>query len=303
MIDFVKIHFDNIDFIKLEKSKVLDFKSEISNSTGEIKESILTANYHFCKITINKSNPQNPHVTFSGSLHKMWNDLNGIIAPNWQGQNQYNGYNGNQFSLKDIFEIRYHLQDLFQCKSSQMVFQNIEFGVNTELVFKPQLYLKGLLYHKSIPFEFNHCDNNAQSKHQSFIFKIYNKSYQYKIENNVLRVELKFIKMIGLKGLLIRTFQDITIQSLENVTAMLLNRFDEVMHYDYTINKNKLSKHQILALSNYSNPRYWLNDLKPNHRDRHKKCLGKITASHSDNLQKQIREEIQKKCITINRLF
>ncbi|MFY0483234.1 hypothetical protein ACI6PS_11570 [Flavobacterium sp. PLA-1-15] len=303
MIDFVKIHFANINVIQLEKSKVLDFKTELSKSTGEIKESVLTANYHFCKITINKSNPQNPHVFLSGSLHKMWNDLNGIIAPNWQDQNQYNGYNGNQFNLKNIFEISSHLQDLFKCTSSQMVFQNIEFGVNTELVFKPQLYLKGLLYHKNIPFDFTHSGNSTQAKHQSFIFKIYNKSYQYKLPKNVLRVELKFIKMIGLKDISIRTFQDITIESLKNVSALLLKRFDEVVHYDYTINKNRLTKRQTLALGNYSNPRYWLYDLKPIHRDRHKKSLGKITVSHSDNLQKQIREEIHKKCVTINKLI
>lgn len=48
---------------------------------------------------------------------------------------------------------------------------------------------------------------------------------------------------------------------------MLLNRFEEVMHYDYSIEKNKLSNREILAINNYSNPRYWIEDLKPIHRD------------------------------------
>lgn len=42
------------------------------------------------------------------------------------------------------------------------------------------------------------------------------------------------------------------------------------MHSDYTISKTELTKKQHQLLESYSNPRYWIYDLKPQHRHRHK---------------------------------
>ena len=306
MIDYIKVYLQNINISKLLESSVLNFKSEISQTTGEIDESILVAEYHFCKITIKTIKPENEptrmHVIFSGSIHKMWNSLNEIVAPNYKQNKPYKGFNGNLFTTTDILEIRKHLEILFDCEASQMVFKNIELGINTTINFNPNLYLKGLLYHKNVLFEYSHFGNYVQAIHQWFILKIYNKSYQYKMTDNVLRVELKIMKMIELKDLLIETFSDINQNTLQKAETILLKRFDEVMHYDYTINKNKLSKLKLEQLKSYSNPRFWIEDLKPNHRDRHKKNLKAITLHFSKNLHQQIRIDIIKKCVTINQL-
>jgi hypothetical protein len=120
--------------------------------------------------------------------------------------------------------------------------------------------------------------------------------------DNVLRVELKIMKMIELKDLQIKTFADINIDTLKKAEILLLKRFNEVMHYDYTIAKNKLSKLKYEQLKSYSNPRFWIEDLKPIHRDRHKKNLKSITLQFSKNLHQQIRTNIVKKCVTINQL-
>ena len=306
MIDYTKIYLLNINIQKLLQSSVLDFKSEISNTTGEIDERVLVAEYHFCKITIKtiqtENEPNRTHVIFSGSIHKMWNSFNGIIAPNYNPTKPYKGFNGNQFTINDIIEIRKHLEHLFDCNTSQMVFQNIELGVNTTIAFNPKLFLKGLLYHKNELFEFSHFGNYAQVIHQWFILKIYNKSHQYKMTGDVLRVELKIIKMIELKHLNIKTFDNINQATLQKAEILLLKRFDEVMHYDYTIDKNKLSKLKLQQIKSYCNPRFWIEDLKPNHRDRHKKNLKAITLQFSKNLHQQIRNDIAKKCVILNRL-
>ena len=62
----------------------------------------------------------------------------------------------------------------------------------------------------------------------------------------------------------------------EGSKDLLLERFDEVVYFDNTINKKYLSKFQKEQINNYSNPRYWIDTLEPNHRDRHKKRLAKI---------------------------
>lgn len=299
MVDFAKIYLENINLEKLIFSSVLDFDTGISKTTGEIKESTLTAEYHFCKITIKNATSIKPHVILTGSLHKMWNSLNDVRASNFNVNKVYKGFNGNLFTLNDFISLKKHLENLFNCQASQMVFQNIEFGINTNLNFYPLDYLKGLLYHKNKLFEFSHLGNYAQAKHNNYILKIYNKSFQYKMPQKVLRVEVKYIKMIELLTLNIKTLADINETTLSDAKRTLLKRFNEVVYYDYTIDKTKLSKCKIMSLQKYSNPRYWIEDIKPIHRDRPKKELSTIILNNSQNLHNQIKCEIEN-CVIIN---
>jgi hypothetical protein len=147
----------------------------------------MIAEYHHCKIIIYDTGK----VFFSGSIHKLYNSLNNIKAPNYNKEKLYKGYNGNQFKLVNILEVRTHLTKLFNCKPEQMIFRNIEFGVNTEPSFCPNLFTKGLLPYKGKKFEYRHGNNFAQSILQHLIFKIYNKANQYKMNTDTLRIELK----------------------------------------------------------------------------------------------------------------
>ncbi len=303
MIDYTKIYLINIDVNRLLKLECLDFKIEVSTSTGEVSTTQV-ATYNHCKITVkvNTIDKTKPHVYFTGSIHKLYNQLNNVYAPNYNSKMPYKGYNGNQFNLNDIIETKLHLKQLFDCNASQMVFENIEFGINTILDFKPKLFLKGLLFHINKEFQFELDGNNSQCIHNRFIFKIYNKSYQYNLVENVLRVELKIKKMIELKNLNIKTFADINENALNKVKDLLLKRFDEVVYYDYTIRESELSNTNLKLIKLYSNVKYWCEKTKPIHRDRPKKNLKRIIEKYSDNLHQQIRTQIIEKCVTINRL-
>ncbi len=297
MIDYIKIILLNIDVDRLLNLSFLDFKIEVSEKTGELSTNRI-AEYHFCKITIYDSGV----VLFTGSIHKLWNSLNEIKAPNYKKVKTYKGFNGNQFELKNIMEVRTHLENLFECGSQQMLFQNIELGVNTTPGFNPILYIKGLLYHWNKLFEYRYNGNLAQAEHEQYKFKIYNKSNQYGMSEYTLRIELKYNRTEEIKTIGIRTFADINQFTLDKAEQLLLKRFDEVTHYDYTINKKGLTKVRNQLLKNYSNPRYWIIDLKPEHRDRPKKRLKEITLEHSKNLHQQLRQNIIEKCVIINRL-
>ncbi|MDO9260838.1 MAG: hypothetical protein Q7U08_02715 [Flavobacteriaceae bacterium] len=297
MIDYIKILLSNIDVTKLLKSPFLEFRTEVSTKTGLLSPKRV-AEYHYCKIIVYDTGV----VLFTGSIHKLWNSLNGIKAPNYKMVKIYKGFNGNQFAYEDIIAMRNHLENLFDCEPHQMVFQNIELGVNTTPEFNPKLYIKGLLYHKNKLFEYRYNGNLAQAEHQRLIFKIYNKSNQYGMSEFTLRIELKITKIEELKTIDLRTFADINETTLVKVKQMLLDRFNEVMHYDYTINKKVLTKKQNQLLKSYSNPRYWIVDLKPQHRHRHKIRLKEITIKYSENLHQQLRENIIQKCVIINRL-
>jgi hypothetical protein len=310
MVDGTKIKIVNIDVGRLLHLPILDFKCQISKTSGEINENVFIAEYNHCRITIKKNTKEEnlngelvrPHVLFTGSIHKMWNELNGVKAPNYKQDQVYKGFNGNQFGLNAVIEVRRHLEALFDCSSNQMIFENIELGVNIAPSFNPKLFLKGLLFHRDKYFEFRYNGNYAHSIHQRFTFKIYDKSQQYNMSNDVLRVELKIVRMEDLKSVGIKTFEDIKESTLDKAKCLLIKRFKEIMHYDYTIHKKKLSKKELQKLQDYSNPRYWIEDLKPNHRGRHKDCLRSLTLKHSDKLHQQIENKIIEKCVIINRL-
>jgi hypothetical protein len=307
LIDYVKISLNNIDIPCILNLEILDFKTIVSTKTGELSTKKV-AEYHFCKITIYDSGL----VLFTGSIHKLWNSLNKVYAPNYRPltkeqvnkgiKDVYKGFNGNTFAQNHIIDIRRHLTNLFNCTPQQMIFQNIEIGVNTTLHYNPSFYIKGLLYHKNIMFEYKFKRNFAQALHQRFRFKIYNKSSQYQMTNHTLRIELQIKKIEEIKSIGIRTFADINSTVLNKAKQMLLKRFDEVIHYDYTIDKKRLKTTKKESLKNYSNPRYWINDLKSNQRFRHKKMLKEITLKNSNNLHENIRENIKQKCSVINRL-
>ncbi|WP_046744905.1 PH domain-containing protein [Kordia zhangzhouensis] len=302
VIDYIKIAVQNADINYLTTHSFLDFNRVISETTGEYQKYVV-AKHHFCQIKVYDSG----FVQFSGSIHKMWNSIHGIKAPNYdkltkRQKSTYKGFNGNQFTIDNIIEIRNYLQFLLGCKPHEMIFQNIEFGVNTTLDFNPNQFIKGLLYHNGTMFENKYNRSFACVPHDRYTLKLYNKSLQYGMPTHSLRVELHYKRMEDLKVCGIKTFADINTSTLSKAKDQLLKRFDEVMYFDKTIDKNSLTKHEKRLILRYANPSYWMDDLQSNHRYREKKKLTEMIQHKSKNLKQQIRESIIQKCVTINRL-
>lgn len=296
MVDYIKLLLIGIDVVRLSNLLCLNFVMCVSEQTGEVLNKKV-ANYHGCKITVYDTGI----TIFSGSIHKLYNSLKNIEAPN-HTINKTKGFNGNQFNLKNLVEVQSHLVNLFNCELERMEIRSIEIGVNVEPSFDPNLFIKGLLYHKNKMFEYRYNRNFAIVCHQHFDLKIYNKSKQYNMQRETLRFEQKYNKMGELKPIGFMTFADINSYSLKEAFKLLLKRFDEITYYDKTIYLDGLTKSQISSLERYSNPRYWIDTLKPNHRHRHKENLNKIISKNSKNLCQMIRTEIIKKCSMITQL-
>lgn len=290
MTDYSKILLENIDIDRLYNLPYLDFKSVVNLKTGELSKNNV-AHYHFCKITIY----DNRFVLFTGSIHKLFNSLKGVKAPNYKHSKNYKGFNGNLFTLENCIEVRRHLGSLFNCTSSQMIFQNIEFGINTSLKFNPQLFITGLLCYGTSLFEYRYKEHFAIVVLQRYSVKIYNKSNQYGMANNTLRFELKFNKSEDLKKLNIRTFKDINASTLEKALKLLLKCFDKIIYYDNTFNLESLNTREKRVLERYSNPRFWKGKIKRQKKYDHKIKLIKYIDDFSENLHKQIRIEIKEK--------
>lgn len=287
MIDFVKILVENSNPTFLQQTNQLEFKVEVSEKTGELSNKRI-AEYHFCKIIIYPSG----RVSFQGSIHKMYNSLNEVYAPNYNKQFD-KGYNGNLFTHMQIKYCIQHISKLLNVKPYQLRFQNIEFGLNIELNFDPQTFIKGLLIQRNKVFELKHSQRFAQAIHNRYYLKIYNKGKQYKLAKNTLRVELKIIKSEHLKQIQMLTAYNINKESFLAAFRLLLRHFNEVIYYDHTINAKFLKARERNTLYKYQTNNYWL-ELKSNKRDTPKKKLQYFIDNHSENLKKQIESDMQK---------
>jgi len=294
-MDFIKGKIRNPNTPKLLASASLDFKTVVSESTGEVSTKKV-ADIHYCKVIIYESGT----VMFMGSLHKMWNSINETKAPNYNPKKTYTGYNGNDFYLTEIIKTQSYLCKILLCTPEQVEFQNIEFGINTQISFDPQLFVKGLLYHNGKLFEYKYNDHFSQAVHQRYFLKIYNKSNQYGMDAYTLRFETKIIKSEDLKDLGIKTFADISAYTLDNAHKLLLQRLDEVVYYDYTVSIETFTERQTITLERYSNPRYWIYELSKENRYKNKTKLNKLIVKYSNNLKSQITASIIQKCNTIN---
>jgi len=95
------------------------------------------------------------------------------------------------------------------------------------------------LFQRGKKFEFRYNDYYAQVEHQRYILKIYNKSNQYGIDTDTLRIETKELKAIDFSRTGIKTFADVNYQTLDNVKEFLLKRFDEVVYYTIILLRKK----------------------------------------------------------------
>ncbi len=296
MIDYVKILVKGVNLNRLSDHPLLDFKIEVAENGGEISDK-KKCTYHFCTITIYDSGT----VMFSGSIHKMYNSLTGIYAPNHKDVEVYRGYNGNQFYMSEIVFVKQHLLDLFDVEPNQMIFQNIEIGVNLTISFDPQIFLNGLLMFEGKSFEPRFNDYYMQSPHGQYIVKIYNKGNQYNMALNTLRFEMKITRMeFQKKGVGIKTMADIDELHLIRAFLFLERQLKKVLYYDNTIRINELSPGEKNKCKDYSNPRYW-KKLPSHRRYRPKTKLDALIDTYSHNIKSELINQLKQTCIKFDR--
>jgi hypothetical protein len=129
-------------------------------------------------------------------------------------------------------------------------------------------------------------------KHQRFYIKVYNKGEQFKRPNNILRVELKYKKMVDLNKLGLYTLKDLTIPNIYNdLLKLLVIKWSECIIYDYSIKSDELTNLQNKKVLQYQIPNYWLN-LSNQERQRQKTQLRKLSTNYGTNIQDEIKNMI-----------
>lgn len=238
MIDGIKLNINN--------KVATDWIIKTNEETGEILPNKTALLQGF--VIVQKGN----RVTLKGSLHKYHN--NGL-------------HNYNDFTFEQLVNGINDLKRKYNIDPETSFLENVEFGVNIETPFDPEYILNNVVIHKGEPFKRFPKGLGVECEHAQFFIKIYDKGAQFNISGNLLRVEVKVIKMAYFKSqnLNLVNLADLTNRDLLNSLGELLTKtVNEILFTNIDLlNNSSISEADRLILSNGSNPNYW-NNLKPN---------------------------------------
>jgi len=299
MIDFIKIYVEDIDLKSLQDNEFLDFYVPLSQKTGELLENQKEAKYSGLKFRIVNENK----LIISGSLHKYHN--NGI-------------HNANDFGYENLLTVIIDLWNTFNINPYSAILQGIEYGVNINTTVSP----KNIIKHSVINYKGDQPSINTfrgkgymkEFEKQQYYIKVYDKGLQYHIlkdalvykSDNILRFEQKVIKMEYLKDTGLFCLVDLLkIDTLNKLRNKLLDAFDNLLIYDFTVKPEGLTAKQKNLLQNGQNAMFWVS-LKKENRKKYYKELRKFKELAKEigalNLHSELRQKIDEKLTNLQRI-
>lgn len=252
MIDNITAHFENRKIIqnKIIDHPKFDINANFKYSNGEILSRY--ANIHNLRIRDTKT-----FTELKGSLHTYWNLINGFGKQNWS-----------DFSYKQILETIEMFEELFHCHAREIKLTNFEFGFNLQTIINPSDYLLNsiIFYKYLLPCEDHKNEKNMKLLkfiYENYIHKLYDKSKEYSLSENILRMEIVYRTKALFKNFSIMTLDDL--QNKDCYYKMFkdyLKRFDKdfiiVDSFNGTAN---IPVKDRITLVQYTNSAFWL-DLK-----------------------------------------
>lgn len=243
MIDWFKIELMNRPADELRQR--LDFINPVILKTRKIvgtHEIAYIQLYDVKDCAISVKIFRSGRVWVQGSIHKFWDSHNHSI-----------------FTIDETQKAFARLFEILGVNPANAKVLQLEYGVNINTEFNPNLFIDRLICFKSKPFEGmgNYEKIGKVCYQKEYDLKIYNKGKQYKLKSNVLRIEKKIKDSYYLKRLGINSITDLTAAKAEQMTIDLCECIDEVIFNDKSIDETKLTTRQKIALSKYRNTDFW----------------------------------------------
>jgi hypothetical protein len=244
MIDYIKAIYTGNDegmVTRLSNHPDLDFKSLLSVKSGEIHNKKV-ADLDNLKFTIF----DNKHLLLKGSLHKFAND--GL-------------HNYSDFTFSDLNSTLQDLETNYLGNLCNWTLQNIEFGVNiNKPAYPSELFFNSTLLHKTKPFSPMGRNNpiGIECYHNQYGIKIYSKKLQYKLQEDIMRTEIKTTRMHYLRHHDVVSLADLTCNhKLKQLGILLPNCIDDLLFIDYNFPEANLPRKHKNLIHNSKNPRFW----------------------------------------------
>jgi hypothetical protein len=248
------------------KSKHFDTSHSSSNTINyrgkfETYELIVKEVQRYNRLTGKAST--NCYLTIEGSLHK----------------NHYGGKNYLPFPWQLMQSQINHLCTSLRLNPKLVNIRNIEIGVNIQTLFKPFNFLQSnLINYKGEQFSKYKPDRNGISigyvcdEPAQYSVNIYDKGLQNNLSQNLLRFELRIVKMQKLKSFNIRTLADLTdFNKVIGLIDLLLTGWKNILLHDCNIDIENLpiNNTEKELLKDGYNPKFW-HDLKTNGEEQFK---------------------------------
>lgn len=290
MIDGIKILSLPVDRDSLWENLYIEPHIPTNAKTGEITTKAPQAEYKGLSFTFYPL-----RVEVSGSLHVFAND--GL-------------HNYNDFTRLSLENVVIELKHRFKFNPENTIINSLEIGVNLELPFNPEMFLRSMIMHNGEPFTYqkDRTKRFRECSHTQFFIKAYDKGRQYKLNRHILRFEVKFIKMEKINKEGIKTLADlIKPGNFERLGRILLNTFDSVLTGNIETEYSNLNRKDRELFLQGHNPAYW-ETIKPTDRTsqdykrdykRYERKLKRfkelLTITGADTRQREIRQQIIKK--------
>ena len=291
MIDFIKIENLAVSSTDLEHNDYLKDSWIIGSKNGEV----LTQRTNYFGLTFSI---KNTNVRLTGSIHKYKN--HGL-------------HNYNDFTKTQVHEVINELSKKFEIDPQNSRLNNIEFGVNVNLPFEPKVLLNSLITHKEKPFTREIEDGKIfyQCKRSQFIIKIYDKGLHYHQVANILRFELKVLKMQFFdKKVELKVLSDLLNDGIyPKLGGILKAYFDEILFDEPSINLKYLNATEKEIYLRGQNPKTWITDSRT---DSEQKELERLKESFlavlkkyrtGENIVKVVSDKIEFKCFELSEIY
>jgi len=153
--------------------------------------------------------------------------------------------------------------------------------------------INNALMYKRRPFEAKYCSdegNYRQATLSEYWVKLYNKRLHYEIQgydigHEILRFELKIIKMRMLAKYRVFTLEDL-MNNIEDIARDLLPKaWEEVLLYDPTVNKQTKEK-----TIKYANVNFWRGIAKERSYNYHHRKLYRLMEGNTCAIQAQVKD-------------
>lgn len=255
-----------IDFIKIQRLKsrvrgnpLLEGKWILTSNENAVflKEEAI---YNRLKFETKKArNSDKYYSKVSGSIHYYFNG--GL-------------HNYNDFSFSNIVQVVDEIGKFFEINNANEL-NNLEFGVNIRLPFEPKIILDNLVTHKGKSFSHvtKQGENYHQCQHSQFIIKMYDKSLQFGLSDNVLRFEIKVVKMQYLhrNGIEIKSLKCLKNKAVyEPLGRLLLKVFDEVVIDCENMDMSQLTEAEKVMYLFATKPSTWKKENRANSKSQKK---------------------------------
>ena len=221
-------------------------------------------------------------IKLRGSVHKFKNE---------------GRHNADDFTFSNFLQTVNDLKNLTEIEPEQIPLNNLEFGVNIPLPYLPKYFIKDLLVHRNNRFNLIDLPRMiyAQAVHDKYMVKVYDKGRQFNC-GNVLRFELKYIRMQKLNKMGIRTLTDLMNVDVWNILGNLLRReFKQIIFSDSSINYDEVPERDKKNIQEMDNPKYWERSMNRATKLKRKKKFSELVSKYGDRGYESIGEMIIEK--------